>query len=49
MILCDNDGQLERQSVAGTDGGWTAAAMVLFPVSLLAGSGLGVPLSQLAA
>jgi len=41
--------RLRPRGAAGTDGGWTAAAMVLFPVSLLAGSGLGVPLSQLAA
>ena len=40
---------LRPRGGAQTDGGWTAAAMVLFPVSLLAGSGLGVPLSQLAA
>jgi hypothetical protein len=40
---------LRPRGAAQTDGGLTAVAMVLFPVSLIAGSGLGVPLSQLAA
>lgn len=39
---------LRPRDAAQTDPGWTAAAMILSPVSLLAGSALGVPLSQLA-
>jgi hypothetical protein len=39
---------LRPRGAAQTDPGWTAAAMVLSPVSLIAGSALGVPLSLIA-
>lgn len=39
---------LRPRGATGTEPGWTAVAMVFWPVSLIAGTALGVPLSQLA-